>query len=80
MLRVATLSVGSDTAVGETVAVRPVMGLPPTSGSKTARSTQFIPKQVNPLPSIIAMSFALETGAPAKTLKLEVVSERVKNG
>jgi hypothetical protein len=56
------------------------MGLPPTSGSNGARSTQLIPKQVNPLPSFIAMSLVLVTLAPAKRLKLDVVSERVKNG
>jgi hypothetical protein len=71
---------GSETEVGLTVAVRPGMGLPPTSGSNGARSTQLIPKQVNPLPSFIAMSLVLVTLAPAKRLKLEVVSERVKNG
>jgi hypothetical protein len=78
MLRVAVLSVGSDTAVGVTVAVRPGTGLPPTSGSNGARSTQLNPKHVNPLPSFIET--VVDAVAPATTLKLEAVVDSVKNG
>jgi hypothetical protein len=80
IVRVATLAVGSDTAVGETVTVRPGTGLPPTSGSKGARSTQASPKQVKPFPSAIEIPFVLVAVAPAITLKLDVADDTVKNG